>query len=97
MKLQNRVYRSVDGHRLIMLRENQVEVLVCQITPRTEAAEAIMMDKALVLEKIACGHYQFEKEGYYNCFSSPLPLIIKKEKPKDSGKPIQTITQITLI
>lgn len=97
MKLQNRVYNSAEGHRLIMLRENEVEVLVCRISPRTEAAEVVLMDKALVMQKIENEEYKFEKEGYYNCDSSPLPITIKKEKPKDSGKPIQQKKQFTLI
>lgn len=96
MKLQNFEYRSLDGHRLLIVRENEVEVLVCRITPRTEAAEQFFMDKSTFLEKVEIDEFVFIKEGYFNCDSSPLPTTIRKEKPKDSGKPIQQNKQVTL-
>lgn len=97
MLLQNNEYRSESGHRIIVVRENELQVLLNQITPRTEAAEQITKMKTEVLALIEKGKWQFVRNGYFTCDTSPMPLTIRKEKPKDSGKPIHKIKQMTII
>lgn len=96
MNLQNNEYKTDGGHRIIVVRENDSQVLLCQITPRTEAAEQVLMDKKELIEKVNNGKWEFIREGYFTCDTSPLPTTIRKEKPKDSGKPIQQNKQVTL-
>ena len=65
MLLQNNEYKSESGHRIIVVRENELQVLLNQITPRTEAAEQVTMMKTEVLALIEKGKWQFVRNGYF--------------------------------
>ena len=52
MLLQNNEYKSECGHRIIVVRENELQVLLNQITPRTEAAKQVTMMKTEALDHV---------------------------------------------
>lgn len=65
--MQNREYKSDKGNRVIITGETKLELQLCVITPRTDAAQKVVITREEFARWEQKGKLKYVRTGLFNC------------------------------